>query len=368
MLPILTEAGRRFVAPLAIESLTGRRIADSLWDGADPIPHTHLGRSADLIVVAPATADLIARYRCGLAGDLLGATLLASTAPVLICPAMHSEMWDHPATKENVAALRSRGVNVLDPATGQLAGGDAGIGRMREPSEIVAAAADIVADPKTPIQSVGRLEGTRVLVTAGGTREPIDPVRFVGNRSSGKMGHALAEAAISEGAQVVLVTTSDTAIPAGAEVVTVETAAEMEKEVLTRFSDSDLVLMAAAVADFRPKAEAPLKIKKSGGIPEVELEPTSDILGQLGKQKTGQFIVGFAAETDELVANARRKLEEKKSDLIVANDVSGRDSGFEVDTNRVTLLWRSGEIEELPLAPKIDIARQIIERVAGALR
>lgn len=370
VIPVLTEAGRKFVAPMALESLTGRRLPSSLWDDPDPIPHTSLGQQADLIVVAPATADLIARYRAGLAGDLLAATLLASRAPVLLCPAMHTEMWEHPVTQENLDALRQRGVHVFDPAEGRLAGGDSGVGRMREPEEIVEEIQRLFgADSSSPGSrgAYRRMDNIRVLVTAGGTREPIDPVRFIGNRSSGKMGHAIAAEAAKRGASVVLVTTSDTGVPAGVEVICVQTAAEMEKEVLTRFPDSDVVFMAAAVADFRPKAEAASKIKKSDGPPILELEPTPDILARVGEEKVGQFVVGFAAETDDLIANARAKLDKKKIDLIVANDVSATDSGFEVDTNRAVLLWRSGETEDLPLALKSEIAAVIVDRVASAL-
>lgn len=370
VIPVLTEAGRKFVAPMALESLTGRRLSSSLWDDADPIPHTSLGQQADLIVVAPATADLIARYRAGLAGDLLAATLLASRAPVLLCPAMHTEMWEHPATQGNLDALRHRGVHIFVPADGRLAGGDSGVGRMREPEEIVEEVKQLLlADSSLDgsRDAYRRLDGVRVLVTAGGTREPIDPVRFIGNRSSGKMGHAIAADAARRGASVVLVTTSEAGVPAGVEVICVQTAAEMEKAVLTRFPGSDVVFMAAAVADFRPRAEAASKIKKSDGPPILELEPTPDILARLGEDKVGQFVVGFAAETDDLIANARAKLDQKKIDLIVANDVSATDSGFEVDTNRAVLLWRNGETEDLPLSLKSEMAGAIVDRVAGAL-
>ncbi|RIK10195.1 MAG: bifunctional phosphopantothenoylcysteine decarboxylase/phosphopantothenate--cysteine ligase CoaBC [Acidobacteria bacterium] len=370
VVPVVTEAGRKFVAPMALESLTGRRVSSSLWNDTDPIPHTSLGQRADLILVAPATADLIARYRAGLASDLLAATLLASRAPVLLCPAMHTEMWEHPATQENIDVLQGRGVHVLEPAEGSLAGGDMGIGRMREPAEIVEKAQQILLSdsPLTDLADAARrMEGVRVLVTAGGTRESIDPVRFIGNRSSGKMGHAIAAEAARRGAAVVLVTASDARTPAGIEVIRVQTAAEMEKEVLSRFADSDVVFMAAAVADFRPRVEAGSKIKKSDGPPLLELEPTPDILARLGEEKASQFVVGFAAETDDLVENAKAKLERKKIDLIVANDVSAADSGFEVDTNRAVLLWRAGEVEDLPLALKSEIAAAIVERVAGAL-
>lgn len=368
--PVLTEAGSRFVAPMALESLTGRRLPRTLWDDPDPIPHTGLGQQADLIVVAPATADFVARYRAGLAGDLLAATLLASRAPVLLCPAMHTEMWEHPATQENLEVLKQRGVHVLSPGEGPLAGGDSGVGRMREPEEIVEQIKRLLLAGDPLIESADthrRLDNVRVLVTAGGTKEPIDPVRFIGNRSSGKMGHAIAAEAVRRGASVVLITASDTSVPAGAEAIRVQTAAEMEKEVLTRFPVCDVVFMAAAVADFRPKAEVASKIKKSEGPAVLELELTPDILARLGEEKVDQFVVGFAAETDDLIANARVKLDQKKVDLIVANDVSGADSGFEVDTNRAVLLWRTGKIEELPLALKSEIAALIVDRVADAL-
>lgn len=370
VIPVLTEAGRNFVTPLTLESLTGVRLVDSLWSGDDPIPHIRLARDADLVLVAPATADLIANYRVGVSRELLTAVLLATRAPVLLCPAMHAEMWEHPATRDNVRVLRERGVHILDPDLGELASGDWGKGRMPEPPEIAEKVIEILsrgAESGLEAALSGSIRGKRVLVTAGGTREAIDPVRFIGNRSSGKMGHALASAAERAGAQVSLVTTSSLHAPAGSDVVTVESAADMYEEVQSRFANSDVVIMAAAVADFRPKKQFAAKVKKSDGAPVLELEPTPDILRILGSQKRGQFLVGFAAETENLIENARKKLAEKNADLIIANDVGASDAGFESDTNRVVLLWASGEEEELPLAAKDELARVILEKIATKL-
>lgn len=372
--PVLTADAHRFVGPVTFEALSGKRLVSSIWQGDDPIPHTTLGQGADAIVIAPATANFIARYAAGLADDLLGATLIASQAPVLIAPAMHTEMWEHPATRQNIATLEARGVVVLEPASGPLAGGDSGVGRMREPLEIAAVLDEILERSPRRLHAVRNdipegsressdLVGMAVLVTAGGTREPLDPVRFIGNRSSGRMGHAIAEAAHDRGAVVTLVTASSLASPPGVEVIRVETASEMEKETRSRFSSTNVVFMAAAVADFRPRIQQPSKIKKAEGAPVIELEPTVDILASLGAERENQFIVGFAAETDDLLANAAAKLIEKNVDLIVANDVSLGDAGFDVETNRVSLLWPGGETEELPIAEKRVVADALIDRI-----
>jgi phosphopantothenoylcysteine decarboxylase/phosphopantothenate--cysteine ligase len=348
--PILTERATRFVGKATFDALGSEPAQITLWDEASPIPHTRLGQGADLIVVAPATADLLARYVGGLADDLLTATLLATVAPVLVCPAMHTEMWEHPAVQHNLSVLRSRGVGVVDPEDGRLAGGDVGTGRMAEPSVIVARALEALealgrpgAQAGAQVRSSGGptssdLAGHRIVVSAGGTREPIDPVRFITNRSSGKQGHALADAAARRGGEVVLVTTSTRPVAPGVKVERVETAAEMEASVLANAERADVVIMAAAVADFRPKVVTDTKLHKADGIPDLILEPTADILAELGRRhRPGQVLVGFAAETDHVSERARSKLVAKGADLMVANDVSAPGVGFDHDTNEVTI-------------------------------
>ncbi|MCU1448276.1 MAG: coaBC [Acidimicrobiales bacterium] len=357
VMPVMTEGATRFVGPATFSALASEPVRTSLFGSPEPIPHTRLGQTADVVVVAPATARVIGCYTHGISDDLLTATLLATRAPVVVCPAMHTEMWEQPAVQQNLRVLRSRGVTIVDPAVGRLAGGDVGAGRMAEPVDIVAAIAAVLGPHD--------LAGVRVLVTAGGTREPIDPVRFVGNRSSGKQGHALAAEAASRGADVVLVTTVERAVPAGVDVVLVETAAEMEAAVLDRAQTADVVLMAAAVADFRPKAAAPEKIKKADGVPELLLEPTTDILAELGRRRRpGQTLVGFAAETGDVKAYASSKLRAKGLDLVVANDVSAPGVGFEHDTNRVVVLGPDGYEVEGSLMDKRAVARLVLDAVA----
>jgi phosphopantothenoylcysteine decarboxylase/phosphopantothenate--cysteine ligase len=371
--PVLTEDATRFIGPLTFSAVASEPARTSLWDSPEPIPHTRLGQTADLIVVAPATAGLLGSYAAGISHDLLTATLLATRAPVIVCPAMHTEMWEQAAVQENLATLRRRGVHIVEPAVGHLAGGDEGPGRLAEPVDIVSAVIALLANP-SPSQD---LAGLRLLITAGGTREPIDPVRFIGNRSSGKQGHALADEAASRGAAVRLVTTTNRPTPAGAEVIAVETAADMEAAVLARADDSDVVIMAAAVADFRPKAPADHKLKKAEGVPEVVLEQTPDILAELGRRRRpGQVLVGFAAETvfsrgsrqaGDLRAYAEQKLRGKHLDLVVANDVSAPGAGFEHDTNAVLVLGADGTAIEVPLADKRAIARTILDAVVTLL-
>jgi phosphopantothenoylcysteine decarboxylase / phosphopantothenate---cysteine ligase len=359
--PVLTEDAQRFVGAVTFSALASEPVRTSLFDGPEPIPHTRLGQNADLIVIAPATAKLLGKYAAGISDDLLTATLLATRAPVLVCPAMHTEMWEHAAVQDNLDTLRRRGVHVLPPEEGRLAGGDSGAGRLADP-ERIAAAVFALLEPE-PV-----LAGRSVIVTAGGTREPIDPVRFIGNRSSGKMGHAIAAAAAARGARVVLVTTASRPVAAGIEVVRVDTADEMHRAVMARAAGADAVVMAAAVADFRPKATAAEKIKKADGVPEVVLEPTVDILAELGRAKpANQVVVGFAAETRNLRDNAAAKLAAKRVDLIVANDVSAPDAGFEVDTNRAVLLDANGGISETALLTKDSLAIHIVEWVAQHL-
>src|SRR4051794_2784332 len=356
--PVLTEDAQRFVGTVTFSAIASEPARTSLWDAPEPIPHTHLGQSADLIVVAPATANVIGKYAAGISDDLLTATLLATRAPVLVCPAMHTEMWEHAAVQENIATLRRRGVHVLEPEAGRLAGGDVGAGRLADPARIAERALAILGAHDGP------LAGAHVLVTAGGTREAIDPVRFVGNRSSGKMGHAIATVASRRGAHVTLVTTSEPPLGTAADVVRVESAEEMHDAVMQHAPHCDVVVMAAAVADFRPKAAADQKLKKGDGVPEVLLEPTTDILAALGRTKrAGQCLVGFAAETEKVVEHAAAKLRAKNVDLMVANDVAAEDSGFEVDTNRAVLLDSSGRATELPLLTKDALAGVILDHV-----
>ena len=366
VMPVLTTDALRFVGALTFSALASEPARTSLFDSPEPIPHTHLGQTADLIVVAPATAKLLGKYAAGISDDLLTATLLATRVPVLVAPAMHTEMWEHPAVQENLATLRRRGVHVVGPEVGHLAGGDAGAGRLAEPEAIVAGATHVLARSGEPER--GDLAGVRVLVTAGGTREPIDAVRVITNRSSGKQGYAVAEVAARRGATVTLVTTIGRPAPASVEIVNVQTAAEMEEAVMSRAAAADVIVQAAAVADFRPKAPPDRKLKKDEGVPEIVLEPTHDFSVDLGKAKRpGQVLVGFAAETDDLVANARRKLASKHLDLIVANNVAEPDAGFEVDTNRAVLLDSSGREQPAPLQSKIDLAGAILDRVAALL-
>jgi phosphopantothenoylcysteine decarboxylase/phosphopantothenate--cysteine ligase len=362
VMPVLTQDALRFVGALTFSALASEPARTSLYDAPEPIPHTRLGQTADLIVVAPATAKVLAKYAAGISDDLLTATLLATRAPVLVAPAMHTEMWEHPAVQENLATLRRRGVHVVGPERGRLAGGEAGEGRMSEPDDVVDAAAAV-------LEQSHELAGVRVLVTAGGTREPIDAVRVITNRSSGKQGYAVAEVAARRGAAVTLVTTIGRPAPPAVEVVNVQTAAEMQEAVLSHAAHMDVIVQAAAVADFRPKAPPDRKLKKDEGIPEIVLEPTHDFSLDLGRAKPpGQVLVGFAAETDDLVENAARKLAAKRLDLIVGNNVAEPDAGFEVDTNRAVLLDATGRVDPLPLQSKIALAGVILDRVHGLLQ
>ena len=362
VVPVLTRGARRFVGETTFSALASERARTSLFDDPDPIPHTRLGQSADLVLVAPATARVIGTYAAGISNDLLTATLLATEAPVVVCPAMHAEMWRHPAVQDNIATLRRRGVHVVEPEEGRLAGGDVGQGRLAEPATIVAAVESVLARGRD-------MAGLHVLVTAGGTREPIDPVRFIGNRSSGKQGHALAAEAAARGAKVTLVTTAALPVPPGADVVRVETAAEMDEAVRAVAPAADVIVMAAAVADFRPAAAATTKIKKDKGVPEIVLEPTVDILAGLGRTKRpDQTLVGFAAETEQLRQNAASKLVAKGADLIVANDVTAPGAGFEHDTNHVVILNADGTEREVPLADKRAVARAVFDAVLDGRR
>ncbi len=359
VIPVMTEGAERFLGATTLSALASEPVKTLLWDDPEtPIPHTKLGQGADLVLVAPATARLIAALRMGLSTDLLTNVLLATRAPVMVCPAMHTEMWEHPAVVDNIATLRQRGVHIVDPEAGRLAGGDIGAGRLASPESIVAAVERLFAPQD--------LAGVGVVVSAGGTREPIDAVRVIANRSTGKQGYAIAAEAAHRGAKVTIVSTVDLPVPAGVHVVPVETAADMEAAMQRIAPDSGVVIMAAAVADFRPNAAAPNKLKKHDGVPEIVLEPTPDILAGLGAAKpAGQVLVGFAAETDDLLANAERKLAAKRLDLIVANDVGAPATGFGHDTNAVTILSPGAEPQVVPLADKRTIASSVIDRIVS---
>lgn len=356
--PVLTEDAIRFIGKVTFDALGSEKAQTSLWDEASPIPHTRLGQQADVIVVAPATARVIGKYAHGISDDLLTATLLATRAPVVVCPAMHTEMWEHPAVQDNIATLARRGVRIVDPAVGRLAGGDEGAGRLAEPDDVLFAVEQALAPQD--------LAGRRVVVSAGGTKEPLDPVRYVGNRSSGKQGYAIALEAAARGADVTLVTTVERWTPC--RTVAVQTAEEMEAAVRDAAATADVVVMAAAVADFRPKAAADDKIKKAEGPPEVVLEPTPDILAALGRDKRpGQILVGFAAETSAVKEEARGKLVRKNLDLIVANDVTAPGAGFEHETNQVDVLSADGTEQNVPLADKRTVARVVLDAVVARL-
>ncbi len=355
VVPVMTNAAHRFIGATTLGALASEPVQTSLWDDDDPIPHTRLGQQADAIVVAPATARLLGSYAAGISDDLLTATLLATRAPVVVCPAMHTEMWEHPAVQENLATVRRRGVHVVDPESGRLAGGDIGHGRLAAPVAIVAAVERVLGP--------GDLAGLRVLVTAGGTREAIDPVRVITNRSSGKQGYALAAAASARGAEVTLVTTVEREAHPGVEVVPVTSAADMQQAVVPRSAETDVLIMAAAVADFRPASVAGQKIKKGDAPDAIPLEPTHDFLVDLGEKKpAGQTLVGFAAETEALEQNARAKLQRKHLDLIVANDVSKDAAGFAHDTNEVVIIGHDWT-RTVPLTSKRAVADAVLDAV-----
>jgi len=359
VVPMMTEAAEQFLGTTTLSALASEPVQTELWNNSStPIPHTKIGQDADLIIVAPATARLLAAYRMGLSTDLLTNTLLATRAPVLVCPAMHTEMWEHPSVIDNVAVLRDRGVHIVEPTEGRLAGGDVGTGRLADPESIVEAAIRVLGP--------NDLGGVSVVVSAGGTREPIDAVRVIANRSSGKQGYAIAAEAAARGASVTLVSTVSLPVPAGINVISVETAAEMQLAMEGAAIDHNIIVMAAAVADFRPVDPAEGKLKKVDGAPQIVLEPTADILAALGDGKTeGQVIVGFAAETDDLLDNAARKLAAKNLDLIVANDVGAPRVGFGHETNAVTLLRPDAEPVEIDLASKRDVARAVIDAIVS---
>ena len=356
----MTEAATRFVGPDTFAALTGRAAHTSLWERPGEVLHVRLARETDVAVVAPATANAIAKLAHGLADDLLTSTLLEYDGPLVVAPAMHTGMWSAPATRANVATLADRGVRFVGPVEGALAHGDEGLGRLAEPAEIVEAIVAALAPPS--------LAGRRVLVTAGPTHEPIDPVRFLGNRSSGRMGTAIARAARARGADVTLVLGPGTVPPpSGVEVVRIATAQELRDAVLERLDRNDAIVMAAAVADFRPKQAAEEKLKKDAGVPEVLLEPTPDVLREVAERRTRQVLVGFAAETRDVEAEGSRKLQDKGVDLLVANLVGAEGTGFGSDTNHATILAADGDDEPLAITTKDELAAAICARVARLL-
>lgn len=379
LLRLLTESGHqvrvvptpdslRFVGAATWAALSGQPVTTSPWDDVHDVPHVRLGQEADLVLVAPATADLIARSAAGLAPDLLGNVLLTARCPIVYAPAMHTEMWQHPATAANVATLRGRGAVVLEPATGRLTGADSGPGRLPEPAELYQVALRVLARGVAGLRA--DLLGRRVVVSAGGTREEIDPVRFIGNWSSGLQGYALARVAAARGAQVTLVAANTgLADPAGARVIAVTSACELRAAVLDAAGDADAVVMAAAVADYRPATRSEVKIKKSGGAPEpISLTENPDVLRELSRQRrrADQVIVGFGAETDHLIENGRAKLAAKGCDLLVLNKV-GDGLAFGTADNEAEILSADGQRVSVPRGPKEALAEVVWDLVASRL-
>jgi phosphopantothenoylcysteine decarboxylase/phosphopantothenate--cysteine ligase len=358
---VMTEAATRFITPLTLRNITGQPVVTDMFEPASEwsVEHVALAEAADAVVIAPATANTIARLAAGIADNMLGTVVLATEAPVIIAPAMNDNMYRNAVTQQNVAKLKARGFTFIEPEYGRLASGKTGKGRLAETSKIIEAIEKVLGKKRD-------LEGRRIVVTAGGTQEPIDPVRHISNRSSGKMGYALAEAARDRGAQVTLVSAPATqAAPGGVAVVKVHTAAEMKKAVTAAVKKADALIMAAAPADYQPRAVAKSKIKKESGTGlTLELVKTPDILSEV----KGNFIkVGFAAESEDLVANAKKKLKAKRLDLVVANDITQPDAGFDVDTNRVTIIDKNGKAEDLPLMSKREVAERILDRVREIL-
>jgi phosphopantothenoylcysteine decarboxylase / phosphopantothenate---cysteine ligase len=370
---VMTRGAREFVTPLTFAALSGQKVITDLFEKSDggeanldsAIEHIAVAQRTDLLVVAPATADVIAKLARGIADDFLTTLYLATTAPVVIAPAMNVNMWNHAATQENVETLRARGVNIVSPDEGYLACGMTGAGRLAGQEEIISAV-------REALHAQTDLEGETILVTAGPTCEDLDPVRFLSNRSSGKMGYAVAEAAARRGAKVVLISgpvSLDT--PTGVERISVRTADEMHREVTARFPQCTVAILAAAVADYRPVEKHAEKMKRGKSLLTVQLEPTKDILADIAKRKDGRIVVGFAAETDHVAENARKKLTAKSADLIVANDVTAEGAGFDVDTNVVTLFARDARDLALPRMAKAEVAHKILDeivRLRGALR
>jgi phosphopantothenoylcysteine decarboxylase / phosphopantothenate---cysteine ligase len=359
---IMTRAAQEFVRPLTFAALSGEKVITDLFGaGAEEpnidsaVEHIAVAQAIDALVVAPATADVIAKFAHGEANDFLTTLFLATTAPVVVAPAMNVNMWDHPATKANIETLKRRGVNVVDPDSGYLACGMVGAGRLAANDKIVDATL-------RSLNAMPDLAGETVLITAGGTREPIDPVRYIGNRSSGRMGYALAEAALRRGAKVILVSgPSALKPPANATFIPIQTAAEMRNAVMSSLSEATIIIKAAAVSDFTVRQVAPEKIKRKGPI-TLELEPTADILAEIGAQKNGRIVVGFAAETEHILQNARKKLQAKSLDAIVLNDVSQPGIGFDSERNAVTILTPTGA-ENIPETSKWEVAHRVLDKV-----
>jgi len=356
---VMTESAAKFITPLTLRNITGRPVVTDMFEPASEysVEHIALAEAADAVAVVPATANTIAKLAAGIADNMLGCVVLATRAPVVIAPAMNDIMYQNSVTQENMAKLKDRGFTFIDPEYGRLASGKMGRGRLAETATIIKAIEQVLAKK-------GDLAGKCIVVTAGGTQEPIDPVRHISNRSSGRMGYALAEAARDRGAEVKLITApTSLSEPVGVEVVNVRTAAQMKKAVTRAVAEADALIMAAAVADYQPKKAASAKLKKeSARSLTLALVRTPDILAEV----KGSFLkVGFAAESEDLIANARKKLEQKNLDLIVANDITRADSGFDVDTNRVTIIDRKGKAEELPLMSKREVADRVLDRVVG---
>jgi phosphopantothenoylcysteine decarboxylase / phosphopantothenate---cysteine ligase len=358
---VMTRAAQEFVGTMTFAALTGKKVGTGLWNAdTNPLEHIALGQEVDAIVVAPATANFIGKVAGGIGDDLLTTIMLAATRPVLICPAMNTEMWANPVVQGNLARLKGRGLLVMEPAAGSLACGAVGLGRLPEPDQIVEAAARLLCVPD--------LAGRQVLVTAGPTHEDFDPVRFLTNRSSGKQGYALARVAWRRGARVTLVSgPSSLPAPYGVELIPVRSARDMLAAVKEHFPAADVLLMAAAVGDYRPTQVEVRKIKRAHEEMSFHLTANPDILKQVAARKHQQVVVGFAAETHDIEAEARRKMREKHLDLIVANDVNRPDSGFQVDTNEVTLIPRVGEAVPLPLLSKEEVAAKILDQVVALL-
>jgi len=357
---VMSESATRFVTPLTFRSLTSRPVVTSMWETNSEFSAEHiaLAEAADVIVIAPATANVIAKLAAGIADDILTGTVLATKAPIIIAPAMHTNMLLNPVTQENIAKLKARDFTIVEPSYGRLLSGEIGKGRLAKVEQIIGTIHQVLGRN-------GDLVGKSIVVTAGGTQEPIDPVRHIGNRSSGKMGYALAQAARDRGATISLITAPTClADPAGVEVIHVKTATQMKEAVAKAVSGADALIMAAAVADYQPKHVAETKIKKESPILTLELTRTPDILSEV----KGSFIrVGFAAESEDVIANAKKKLEKKNLDLIVANDITDAESGFGVDTNKVTIINKDGSVENLPLMTKREVADKILDRVVGIL-
>ncbi len=357
---VMTESATKFIAPLTLRSLTGRPVVTSMWElnSEFSIEHVALAEAADIVAIVPATANIIAKLATGISDDMLTCTVLATKAPVIVAPAMNVNMFENSITQDNLAKLKARSFTIVDPAYGRLASGKVGLGRLAETETIIGVIKQVLGRS-------GDLAGKRIVVTAGGTQEPIDPVRHIGNRSSGKMGYAVAEAARDRGATVSLITAPTSLLePAGIEVVHIRTATEMKEAVALATAQTDALIMTAAVADYQPKRVAREKIKKETAGLTLELIRTPDILAEV----KGSFLkVGFAAESEDIVANAKQKFEKKQLDIIIANDITDASSGFGVDTNKVTLIDRDGKIDSLPLLTKREVADKILDRVVGFL-